>query len=414
MKRGIYHTIKIGPHTGKLSCKVHLPTSKSESNRALIIASLVPGGARLHNVSKARDTQTMQRLLASDEKVLDVLDAGTTMRFLIAWSALTGKNKVLTGTPRMKERPVKILVDALREAGAMIEYLDKEGFPPVETKGFPEQTKDHIRMRGDVSSQYISAMLMLAPTLPRGLKITITGKTGSKPYIDMTLGLMRKFGAEAVWTSGREIVVKPGFYKSIEHTVEPDWSGASYWYSMLALAKGGEVELPGLLRNSLQGDQAIIRLMDPLGVRTEFTGEGVRLTKKERSGEVKFNFSNHPDLVQTIAVVCAATGVKGLFSGLESLRIKETDRIAALQNELAKTGTSFTESEPGKWMLIPAHRLPAGPVSFDTYDDHRMALAFAPLAMLLPVEIRDPEVVNKSYPGFWEDMAQAGFSIQYA
>jgi 3-phosphoshikimate 1-carboxyvinyltransferase len=353
----------------------------------------------------------MQRLLASEKKVLDVLDAGTTMRFLIAWSALTGKNRILTGTPRMKERPVRILVDALRSIGAKMEYLENEGFPPVETKGFPVQIADHIQIRGDVSSQYISALLMLAPTLPRGLKITITGKTGSKPYIDMTLQLMRKFGAEAAWISDRDIEVKPGKYKITDHIIEPDWSGASYWYAMLALAKEGEVHLPGLLKDSLQGDRAIVQMMEPLGVQTEFTSEGVWLSKKNRKSKVEIDFSDHPDLAQTIAVACAGTGTTGIFSGLESLRIKETDRIAALQTELRKTGATLKEQGKGRWLLTPPERMPQDTLQFATYDDHRMAMAFAPFAMLTTIEIGSPEVVNKSYPGFWDDMKSAGFAI---
>ncbi len=409
MKTAQNHRITIAKHPGKLFCTIHLPTSKSESNRALIIASLAPGSPVIHNLSEARDTQTMRHLLASDEMVLDVLDAGTTMRFLIAWAALTGKNKILTGTPRMKERPVRILVDALRSIGAKIDYLEKEGFPPVETKGFPGQNTYSIRVRGDVSSQYISALLMLAPTLPRGLKITITGKVGSKPYIDMTLQLMRKFGARASWTTDRDIEVKPGAYKNIEHNIEPDWSGASYWYGMLALAREGEVHLPGLLKDSLQGDRAVVQMMEPLGVVTEFHPEGASLLKKEKEDKVEIDFSDHPDLAQTIAVACTGTGTAGTFSGLESLRIKETDRIAALQAELKKTGTTLTEQEAGKWLLIPSKKMPEDTLQFATYDDHRMAMAFAPLAMLTPIEIESPEVVNKSYPGFWNDMRQAGF-----
>lgn len=414
MTKNKYNTLRISKHQGHLSCAIKLPTSKSESNRALILASLSPKGTELHNLSEARDTRTMQRLLASDDKFLDVLDAGTTMRFLIAWSALRGKNKILTGTERMKERPVKILVDALRAIGAEIDYMEKEGFPPVETRGFFQQMKDHIEIRGDISSQYISALLMLAPALPQGLKITITGKMGSKPYIDMTLRLMENFGARAVWVSQNKIEVKPGTYRITKHTIEPDWSGASYWYSMLALAEDGEVYLPGLHKDSLQGDQAIVRFMEPLGVFTDFTVDGIRIVKKNSDREVEFDFSDHPDLVQTIAVVCAATGVKGKFTGLESLRIKETDRIAALQTELGKTGTTLTELKPGIWLLTPTDKIPVSPLQFATYDDHRMAMAFAPLAMKYPVEIEAPEVVSKSYPGFWNDMKKAGFKIETA
>jgi len=413
LKKHTQQTVNINRHAGNLSCTIDLPTSKSESNRALIIAALAPEKAKLQNLSNARDTQTMQRLLAYKSKTLDVLDAGTTMRFLIAWSAITGKNKILTGTDRMKERPVQILVEALRTIGAKINYLNKDGFPPVETLGFPTQLQDNINIRGDVSSQYISALLMLAPLMPRGLKLTITGKTGSKPYIEMTLKLMQKFGATAFFVSDNQIEVKAGPYKSIDYIIEPDWSGASYWYSMLALAENGSVVLPGLLRDSLQGDQAIVNIMTPLGIHTEFLPDGIRLTKKEKVENIKVDFSDCPDLAQTIAVVCAATGVRGEFIGLESLHIKETDRIAALQTELNKIGASLTEPSQGNWLLTPSANMPSSPVRIATYDDHRMAMAFTPLAMQLPVEIEAPEVVNKSYPDFWMDMEKAGFILDY-
>ena len=394
------------------SVTIHLPSSKSESNRALIINSFA--GGKLNNLSEARDTQTMLRLLKSDEKELNVLDAGTTMRFLVAYFALTNQNKILTGTPRMCERPIGILVNALRELGAHIEYLGVDGFPPLETKRFRNQKTDQISIRGDISSQYISAIMMVAPTLPKGLTINLEGKIASKPYILMTLELMKKFGAIAAITEDNEILIKPSNYITSEFSVESDWSGASYWFSFVALAKKAEVLLTGLKPDSLQGDNKIMGIMAYLGVKSRFTHEGLLLTKTSHKNYFSYDFSNCPDLAQTVAIVCAALGIDAEFTGLESLKIKETDRIIALQNELQKIGAQLSEFESEKWTVIPSTEIGgiSDTISIKTYDDHRMAMAFAPLATLMNIEIQDPSVVNKSYPGFWKDMEKAGFILE--
>ncbi|WP_017731195.1 3-phosphoshikimate 1-carboxyvinyltransferase [Nafulsella turpanensis] len=391
---------------------ISLPASKSESNRALIIAALCPGGAELHNISEARDTQTMQRLLQSDERVMDVLDAGTTMRFLTAFFAVNGQEKIMTGTERMQQRPIGLLVDALRLLGAQVDYTAREGYPPLHISGPFEQKIKRLSIRGDVSSQYISALLMIAPALSQGLELQLERKIGSRPYIDMTLQLMTRFGIEAEW-NGNIIRVKPGqSYKTESYTIESDWSGASYWLSFTALAEEAEISLLGLRPDSLQGDIRILEIMEKAGVGYRWEGSMLHLFKKEAAGEISVDFTHCPDLAQTVAVACAAKGIKGYFTGLESLRIKETDRIAALQTELAKINARLIEAEEGKWELHPTDKMPEGAIRIHTYDDHRMAMAFAPLATQLPLVIEEPDVVRKSYPRFWQNMEEAGFSLQ--
>ncbi|MGB3588755.1 MAG: 3-phosphoshikimate 1-carboxyvinyltransferase [Tunicatimonas sp.] len=392
-----------------IQATVPLPSSKSESNRALIIQALSEEEIILHNLSEARDTQTMQRLLQSNKPELDVLDAGTTMRFLIAYCTVKKLGKIIKGTPRMHQRPVRILVDALQEIGADIQYLEEEGYPPVHVRGMTlDQSMKHIQMRGDVSSQYISALLMIAPTFDRGLLLELVGKIGSRPYINMTLALMQHFGIEPTWENERTIRVEPSSYQSGNYTIESDWSGASYWYSFMALAEQGEIVLKGLRKDSFQGDQAIIEIMENLGVRTQFELEGVRLSKQGEIKSFSYDFSDCPDLAQTVAVTCAAAGVPCTMTGLESLRIKETDRIAALQAELAKIGAGLNE-RGSSWNLIPPQQLTwPNELTIDTYDDHRMAMAFAPLVMKSELVIENPGVVNKSYPRFWEDLQKAG------
>lgn len=322
---------------------IALPSSKSESNRALIIQAFA--GGELLNLAEARDTQTMMRLLKSEQKELNVLDAGTTMRFLAAYCALTGKNKILTGTPRMCQRPIGILVDALREIGAEIEYLDYDGYPPLETVGFLHQKKREISMRGDISSQYISAIMMVAPTLPHGLTIHLQGKVASLPYLQMTMELMLQFGAQVRFETEHTIIVDPSPYQPTTFAVESDWSGASYWFAFVALSQRAEVVLTGLKPNSLQGDHKIMEIMHQLGVRSEFSSIGLKLSRQGAAGNFSYDFSPCPDLAQTVVVVCAAKGIRATFTGLESLRIKETDRILALQQELAKIGAGLEERE---------------------------------------------------------------------
>jgi 3-phosphoshikimate 1-carboxyvinyltransferase len=386
------------------------PSSKSESNRALIINALSDNRSTLNNISSARDTQTLQRLLQSTDHELDVIDAGTTMRFLTAYLSVKNQDKILTGTERMCERPIGILTEALKKIGASISFLNKEGYPPLHIQGMSRQVSNHISIRGDVSSQYISALLMIAPYLPQGLTLELSGKIGSRPYIEMTRELMQTFGVQSQW-KGNSIEIAPQEYQPIEYTIETDWSGASYWYSFVALAQEAKIKLLGLKKDSLQGDIRIHEIMRKLGVESTFDSEGVTLEKVAvdlEMEDIAFDFSDVPDLAQTVAVVCAAKGIPVVMHGLESLRIKETDRTFALQIELAKLGTDFRMINEGSWKLSPSADLPKE-VEIITYDDHRMAMAFAPLATRMNVIIENPEVVNKSYPSFWKDMETVGF-----
>ena len=389
--------------------EILLPSSKSESNRALIINTLAGGHGKLTRLSEARDTQTMIRLLASNEKTLDVLDAGTTMRFLAAYFAIGNQEKTLTGTARMQQRPIKVLVKALKKIGASIKYLHEKGYPPIRIKPFKGQKTNQISINGSISSQYISALLMIAPTLPQGLSLTLEGEIGSKPYIQMTIDLMAEFGVKAEWY-GNTIQVGQQPYQSTTHAIEPDWSAASYWYSFVALAKEAEIKLIGLKQKSLQGDIAISKMMNELGVMSAFEQDGVLLKKIPHKRDVSFDFTDCPDLAQTIAVTCAAKGIHCQMTGLESLRIKETDRIAALKKELKKFKTKLKETSPGIWELKPKFFPNDTPITIETYDDHRMAMAFAPMATQQPIIVNNPSVVEKSYPRFWEDLEKTGIS----
>lgn len=352
----------------------------------------------------------MIRLLKSGDETADVLDAGTTMRFLTAYFAVTGQQKILTGTPRMCERPIGLLVEALRALGADITYLKNDGYPPLRVNGFVSSGATRIAIRGDVSSQYISALLMIAPTLPTGLTIELTGAIGSRPYIEMTIEQMRHFGAsiETDWTA-QTLTVSPQTYTPTTFAVESDWSGASYWYSVVALAdEGSELELLGLKSHSLQGDSAIAAIMRPLGVESTFTDRGVLLTKIPAATSLAWDYTGCPDLAQTVAVCAAMKGIPHTLTGIESLKIKETDRVTALQTELKKVGAELVETEPNtRYEVRPLNSFPLSSFlpSIHTYDDHRMAMAFAPVAMRQSVIIEEPGVVAKSYPSFWDDFA---------
>lgn len=404
----IYHP------TAVLNGVVTLPASKSESNRALIIEALSGAGSKLENLSEANDTKVITRLLKQESDMLNAEDAGTVMRFMTAYLAVTGQRKVITGTPRMQQRPIGILVDALRQLGAQVEYLGQEGFPPLAFQGI-DRNREYpatLQVRGDISSQYISALLMVAPLFPHGLTLELQGKIGSRPYIQMTLALMRHFKVESTF-NGNMIKVPAQPYGRAAYTIESDWSGASYWYSMVALAKEARIELKGLRQNSFQGDSVIADIMQNLGVETAFKPDGVVLSKTNKVQHFSYDFSDCPDLAQTIAVVAAAKGVAAEMTGLESLRIKETDRIAALQNELRKIGGDLEDRGQGLFSVKPAAQISGAPV-FATYEDHRMAMALAPLGLLTPIAIVEPQVVRKSYPRFWENLEATGFKLETA
>lgn len=388
-----------------------VPSSKSISNRALIINALSGNRSVVSNLASARDTQLMKNLLTSKDQTLDAMDAGTTMRFLTAYLAVTDQPKTLTGTARMKERPIGLLVEALKKVGANIEYLEKEGFPPLDIKAFKGQKSEQISLPGNVSSQYISAMMMVAPILPKGLTIRLEGKVGSKPYIQMTASQMAQFGVECQ-IDGNSIVIPHADYKPAEVRVEPDWSALSYWFAFVALAKEATLILKDVPLQSIQGDRVIVEIMAKLGVGATFKSNDLILTKtNSRVRSIEWDFTDCPDLAQTVLPVCALTNVSGSFTGLESLYIKETDRVTALQNELSKVGTTLEESAKGHFKLTPGSA-PTEKIRISTYHDHRMAMGFAPWATLIDLEIESPEVVNKSYPEFWDDMRNVGFELR--
>jgi 3-phosphoshikimate 1-carboxyvinyltransferase len=403
------HSILLKKKEGSFNEIIRLAASKSESNRALILNALCGFEGNVENLASARDTQTMIRLLKSNDKIADVLDAGTTMRFLTAYYAISGIKKTMTGTERMCQRPIGILVEALRELGADIQYLGKEGFPPLAIEGFKKQNTNQLTIRGDVSSQFISALLMVAPILPNGLTLNLTGEVGSIPYIKMTLKQMEAYGVNVLadWENFK-IEVLPQKYIPTHFSVESDWSGASYWYSVVALAEDEsvEIELIGLKENSLQGDSVIVEIMKHLGVNSTFTNKGVLLKKISSNKTFEWDFTHCPDLAQTVAVIVTAKHIPSVFTGLESLKVKETDRVLALQNELSKIGGSFIEVIPGVKYELTASNNWNPMVEFETYEDHRMAMAFAPLSLIKDIVIKEPSVVAKSYPSFWDDLGK--------
>lgn len=410
-------TLKLHHPDKKASCHIALTGSKSESNRALILQALSKGKVRVENLSKAADTVTLHRILYTQHttrnpQLFDVGPAGTAMRFLTAFLALQNGDFTLTGSQRMKERPIGMLANALKALGADIRYLENEGFPPLQIHGPLAQKTNRISIKGDVSSQYISALLLIAPALPLGLTLEIDGELTSKPYVKMTLAMLAQAGIQHDW-KGNSIEIVPQSFQETTLVVEPDWSAASYWYSIAALADDPEFFLPNLKADSLQGDQAIVGLMAHFGIRSEFKDGGLQLTKSDKIWEKRvFDFKECPDLAQTFIVCCAAKGYEASFTGLETLKIKETDRIKALQTELAKMGVRLTENEQ-VYHLDCKERFIPEKISIATYEDHRMAMAFAPLALVInEVEIQEPEVVYKSYPDFWKHLEQAGFEIK--
>lgn len=396
-----------------INATIQLPSSKSICNRALIINALSKGKNLPENLSDCDDTQVMIHALREMPSTIDIMAAGTAMRFLSAYLSVTDGVHVITGTQRMQQRPIRILVDALRTLGADIEYIGQEGYPPLKINGRTLKG-DSISLPGNVSSQYISALLMVGPVLEKGLRLTLTGEIISRPYIDLTLELMKHFGAKAQWTAENELTVEACAYQPRPYAIESDWSAASYWYEVAALSKEATVVLPRLSENSLQGDAKVAALFENLGVKTTYEGNRVVLSKHEqRVSHLEYNFIGQPDLAQTLVVTCAMMGIPFRFSGLQSLKIKETDRMAALTAEMKKLGYRITEAE-GSMLLWNGERCEADECpAIDTYEDHRMAMAFAPASIRLgKLSINHPEVVSKSYPRFWEDLSAAGFCIK--
>ena len=389
-----------------------MPSSKSICNRALIIWALSKGCKSIDNLSDCDDTRVMVRALENMPDTIDIMAAGTAMRFLTAFLSVTEGEHTITGTERMRQRPIKILVDALRSIGADIEYTENEGFPPLKIKGTRLEGKE-ITLPGDVSSQYISALMMIGPILKNGLKLKLTGNIISRPYINLTIEIMKEFGGKAEWEKDNVIVIHPQNYKPVPYYVESDWSAASYWYEIAALSEDACIELPGLFEKSFQGDSKVAELFEQLGVKTEYADKHITLSKSRNITErLEYDFVNQPDLAQTFVVTCCMLEIPFRFSGLQSLKIKETDRMAALMNEMKKLGYVISESEGSilEWNgeKCESETTPA----IDTYEDHRMAMAFAPAALKLKnIRINNPQVVSKSYPGFWNDLTKAGFNI---
>ncbi len=405
----------------RLEATISLPASKSISNRALIIYALSGGKNMPSNLSDCDDTEVIINALRNMPEEIDIKAAGTAMRFMTAYLSVMEGTHILTGTERMKHRPISILVDALRKLGANIEYVGTEGYPPLRITG-QSLNGGLLEIPGNVSSQYISALLMIAPMLKEGMTLHLLGDIISRPYIDLTLWMMGEFGADAEWFSNDTIVVKPQPYKSRDYFIESDWSGASYWYEMMALCadKRSEVKLTGLMDGSKQGDSTTRYIFSLLGVKTQFeskqAGIAQTVTLKQNGRcvpKLEYDFINAPDLAQTFVVTCAAKGIPFHFKGLSTLKIKETDRIEALKTEMRKLGYVLQDHNNSELIWDGERCDPTFEQGIDTYEDHRMALAFAPYAFLHDkLIINNPQVVTKSYPHYWEDLRLAGFTIE--
>lgn len=394
-----------------IKAEIPLPASKSISNRALILNALSIGESQIDNLSDCDDTKVMIEAFNTESNLIDVKAAGTSMRFLTAFLSRFPGEWIITGTERMQERPINVLVDALVSLGARIDYLGKIGCPPLKIKGTALDGGE-IYLSGEVSSQFISALMMIAPTMTKGLTIHLEGNVISIPYIKLTLGMMAQFGVKAHWED-KTIRIYPEDYKPTHYIVESDWSGASYWYEMVALCDDAEIELKGLFKNSMQGDSKVAELFLDLGVNSEFTENGVKLTKSDRITKKMFhNFVNEPDLAQTFAVTCCLMNIPFMFTGLQTLKIKETDRIEALKAEMKKLGYILTDSDNSILEWNGERCEPSPDPVIKTYEDHRMALAFAPAAIKLDhIKIAHPGVVTKSYPSYWNDLENIGYEI---
>ena len=413
------------PIAYQLSCppaglkgQITLEASKSLSNRALIIQSLCATPFKIHQLSLSDDTRFLQKMLESDEPILFAGHAGSSYRFMVARACLGEKEVTLNASEQLRRRPIGPLVKALQSLGADITYLNKEGFPPLKiipSKSFGTQSHE-VTVQAGVSSQYITALLLIAPMLPNGLTLRRHGDLVSSSYIRMTLDMMTYFGVPHAW-EGNTIRIEPCVYTAKEYTVEGDWSAASYYYSMAALADQADVTIKGLSENSIQGDAVVKEIYSSLGVETTFTENGIHIQKKagkEKLKEYKFDFSSCPDIAQTVMVTLAGLGIKGILSGLRTLRIKETDRLLAMQTELARVKTTVLIKEEGQDItaVIAGKAKWKDKAKVNTYEDHRMAMALAPLACIHPIMIKNPEVVSKSYPGFWNDISAAGIKLE--
>lgn len=406
----IYKLIR--PDT-KLDISVTLPASKSISNRLLLIRALSGTDVEITNLSDSDDTVLMMKALASGDNVKDIGHAGTAMRFLTAFYAGREGRVVLTGSERMKQRPIGPLVDALRALGAEMNYMETDACPPLEIKGSMLKGGE-IEIPGNISSQFISALLMIAPYFEEGLVLNILGDVVSSSYIKMTLELMKEQGAHYKW-DGNRIAIQATGYAATACTVESDWSAASYWYAMMLSPRVERIRLKYLNEESLQGDSNLVEIFNKLGVKSTFEGGLCILEKAKPQHDILFeyDFINSPDIVQSMAVILCLAGIPFRFGGTKTLRIKETDRITALQHEMKKLGFLLKSDLSGSFLAWNGDRCePEKEAVISTYHDHRMAMAFAPAALFLDnVRIDDPMVVTKSYPTFWEDMKRVGFFV---
>ncbi|MFC0514677.1 3-phosphoshikimate 1-carboxyvinyltransferase [Mucilaginibacter angelicae] len=424
------HNIILKRNNKLINGTVNLTGSKSECNRALIIEALSQGKVKVENVSDAADAVLLAGILraavgsgqlavasessAECPQIVDIGPAGTAMRFLTAYYAIQDDEVILTGSKRMKERPIGILVDALRVLGANIDYEENDGYPPVKLKGGFKQQTGKISIKGNISSQYITALLLIAARLPLGLELHIEGELTSRPYVEMTLAMLETAGIKHTW-QGNVIAIANQEFTTTSLHVEPDWSAASYWYAIAALADEAELFLTGLTPYSLQGDSVITEIMANFGITSQFRDGGVHLKKENKPiSRREFDLKECPDLAQTVIVVCAALNHEASFTGLETLKIKETDRILALQTELGKMGVKLIEKDEVYTLDCSGKFIPDS-IFINTYHDHRMAMAFAPLALILPqMEFENGPVVDKSYPAFWNDLEKQGFEVEEA
>ena len=400
----------------RVECEVNLPASKSISNRVLIINALAGGNSDVKNVAKCDDTDAMVNALSNaDVAEVNIGAAGTAMRFLTGFFAVQeGRTVLLDGSERMRHRPIKILVDALRSCGADIEYAGEEGFPPLRIRG-KKLSASEISLRGNVSSQYISSVLMISPLVDGLERVKLTEEVISRPYIDMTLSLMRQFGVNTQW-DGNDIVFEKGAeYKPLDYVVENDWSAASYWFQIQALLSDSKISMNGLFDESTQGDAALEQLFVPLGVKCSKEGETVVLSADCGScaKTIEMDLLENPDLAQTIIVTLCMLERPFHITGLQTLKIKETDRIEALRTQLLKMGYVLSVGEDLSMSWDGTKCEPLDEIRIDTFDDHRMAMAFAPASVKFPgIIINDIEVVSKSYPEYWQHLLKAGFSLK--
>ena len=395
----------------KIKEKITISGSKSESNRLLILQKLFPE-ILIQNLSDSDDSVHMQHALSTEDERVDIGHAGTAMRFLTSYFAVNdGRDTVLTGSQRMQNRPIEILVNALNNLGASIDYLEKVGYPPIRIKG-TKITKDKVQINGNVSSQYISSLLLIASKLENGLEIELIGKITSVPYIKMTLSLLTQLGIENKFEGNFIKVFPKTEIQKQTIVVESDWSSASYFYSIVALSKiGSEITLSAYKKESLQGDSCLAEIYQHFGVETVFGEHSIILKKTKVSNKeiLEIDLKNAPDIAQTIAVTCFAEKIACNLSGLHTLKIKETDRLEALHDELSKLGALISVTD--KSLHLEKSSEIKKNIAIKTYSDHRMAMAFAPLALLVPIKILNAEVVTKSYQKFWEDMQQIGIVI---